>query len=267
MNFTKLQVEFFRTNGYLLGPRVLTDTQLAELKQRIEGILDGSISFPILYKGDSIERSDAKGQLPSVKVVNLFRHDPVFHKILKNVAISSLAHDLMEGPVRLWEDQLIYKPAYDKKAALAWHQDYTYWDHVYPPDLATCWIAIDDATIDNGCMYVVPESHRWELEYTREDVNVNDPDWLLKRHDLPGKPDPVPCEVPAGHCHFHHCRTFHGSFGNRTNNPRRSYVMHLMPGYTRRSGHDWNDRMASVEDVGLGEIVQGPSYPTLAPPA
>ena len=139
------------------------------------------------------------------------------------------------------------------------HQDYTYWDHVYPADLATCWIAIDDATVDNGCMYVVPGSHRWDLDYSREDVDVTDPEWLLKRADLPAKVQPVPCEVPAGHCHFHHCRTFHGSYGNKTDNPRRSYVMHLMPGHIRRGGNDWNDRMASVEGVGVGEIVQAPA--------
>jgi ectoine hydroxylase-related dioxygenase (phytanoyl-CoA dioxygenase family) len=263
VHFTQEQIEFFDNNGYLLGPRVLSDATIAELKQRIQGILDGSVSFPQLYKGETVERSDAKGQLPSVKVVNLSRHDSVFRKVLGNEDVSTLAHDLMEGPVRLWEDQMIYKPAFDRKTTLGWHQDYTYWDHVSPPDLATCWIAIDDATVDNGCMYVVPGSHRWDLDYSREDVDVTDPEWLLKRTDLPAKVEPVACEVPAGHCHFHHCRTFHGSYGNKTDNPRRSYVMHLMPGHIRRHGNDWNDRMASVEGVGVGEIVKGPSYPEL----
>ncbi len=267
VHFTKEQVEFFQTNGYLLGPRVLSDDRIEELKQRIQGILDGSVSFPELYKGETVERSDAQGQLPSVKVVNLSRQDPVFRKVLSNVAVSTLAQDLMEGPVRLWEDQMIYKPAYDRKTALGWHQDYTYWSHVTPPDLATCWIAIDDAMVDNGCMFVVPGSHLWELDYSREDVDVSDAEWLLKRSDLPAEVKPVPCEVPAGHCHFHHCRTFHGSYGNKTDNPRRSYVMHLMPGYTRRCGNDWNERMASVEDVAVGEVVQGPSYPELPVPA
>ena len=51
MHFTQEQIEFFQTNGYLLGPRVLSDARIAELKQRIQGILDGSVSFPQLYKG------------------------------------------------------------------------------------------------------------------------------------------------------------------------------------------------------------------------
>ena len=97
---------------------MLSDATIAELKQRIQGILDGSVSFPQLYKGETVERSDAKGQLPSVKVVNLSRHDSVFRKVLSNDAVSTLASDLMKAPVRLWEDQMIYKPAFDQKTTL-----------------------------------------------------------------------------------------------------------------------------------------------------
>ena len=160
---------------------------------------------------------------------------------------------------------MIYKPAYDAETALAWHQDYTFWNHVGPADMGTCWIALDDATVDNGCMHVVPGSHRWPMRYNREDAVVDDPHWLLKQEGIPAGADltPVPCEVKAGHCHFHHCRTFHGSYGNKTDNPRRSYIMHLMPGYTRRLGDNWNERMGNVETVGVGEVVQGPDYPEL----
>ena len=165
----------------------------------------------------------------------------------------------------MWEDQMIYKPAYDAKTALAWHQDYTFWNHVGPADMGTCWIALDDATVYNGCMHVIPGSHRWPMRYNREDAVVDDPHWLLQQEGIPDGADltPIPCEVKAGHCHFHHCRTFHGSYGNKTDNPRRSYIMHLMPGYTRRLGDNWNERMGNVETVDVGEIVQGPDYPEL----
>ena len=78
MHFNQEQIDFFRTNGYLLGPRVLSDEQIKELKNRIQGVLDGSVSFPQLYKGETVDRSKAKGQLPSVKIVNLHRHDTTF---------------------------------------------------------------------------------------------------------------------------------------------------------------------------------------------
>jgi phytanoyl-CoA hydroxylase len=268
MHFSRDEVEFYRRNGYLAGPRVLSDEEIDVLKRRIDDILNGRVPFPEHLLGETTQKSRAKGQLPSVKVVNLFRHDEVFRKVLENPLIGSLARDLMEPPVRLWEDQMIYKPAYDSNAAVGWHQDYTYWDQVGPPELGTCWIALDDATVANGCMFVVPGSHRWNFRYSREEVDAGDPNWLLSHARLPegAKREPVPCEVKAGHCHFHHCLTFHGSFGNRTDNPRRSYILHLMPGNTRRLGDSWNERQGRVEEVGIGEVVRGVNYPDLAQP-
>jgi phytanoyl-CoA hydroxylase len=265
MNFSPRQIEFYRDNGYLSGPRVLSDEQIRALHDRIEGILTGRISFPEHLKGETTTKSSAKGQLKSVKVVNIFRHDPVFAEVLKNPLIGALANDLMASPVRVWEDQMIYKPPFDDKAVLNWHQDYTYWDQVGPAEMGTCWIALDDATVENGCMHVIPGSHRWKMEYSRDDVDPSDPDWLFKQPGIPSGADvtPVPCEVKAGHCHFHHCQTFHGSFGNKTGNSRRSYILHLMPGTTRRIGNNWNHRHSNVETVPLGAIVQGEQYPEL----
>jgi ectoine hydroxylase-related dioxygenase (phytanoyl-CoA dioxygenase family) len=265
MHFASEQIEFYRAKGYIAGPRVLSDEEIAALKRRIDDILTGKVPFPDHLLGETTTKSRAKGQLPSVKIVNLFRHDGLFREVLDNRVIGTLAHDLMEGPVRVWEDQMIYKPPFDGTAAVAWHQDYTYWTQVGPPELATCWIALDDATVANGCMHVIPGSHRWNFRYSREEVDPANPNWLLQHPDLPADAvrTPIPCEVKAGCCHFHHCLTFHGSFGNTTNNLRRSYILHLMPGYTRRIGNSWNERQGRVEEVGIGEIVRGPSYPEL----
>ena len=267
MSFTDAEIAQYEEQGYLQGPRVLSDEQIVALQRHIDAILDGQVDFPKHLMGETVEQSRAKGQLPSVKVVNLFRHDPIFAGLLDNAAIGALAHQLMQGPVRLWEDQMIYKPSFDEQTVLAWHQDYTYWDHVGPAEMGTCWIALDDATVDNGCMHVVPGSHRWDLDYTREDVDGSDPDWLLERPGIPADADltPVACEVAAGHCHFHHCKTFHGSFGNKTASARRSYIMHLMPGDTRRLGDNWNERQGDVEIVPVGAVLKGATYPVLKP--
>ena len=267
MNFSTEQKEAYESQGYVLGPKVLSDDQIARLKDRIEDILADRVDYPELLKGEAATKIKGKN-LPSVKIVSLFRHDDVFANIWANDAVSALAHNLMKGPVRLWEDQMIFKPAHDQQALLGWHRDYTFWDHVGPADMGTCWIALDEATEENGCMCVIPGSHRWKLPFTRDEMDTSDAEWLLKRPEIPASADltPVPCPVPPGHCHFHHCMLFHGSYGNRTDNPRRSYIMHLMPGHTRRLGDDWNERMASVEDVAIGEILQGPNYPELPNP-
>ena len=268
MSLTRQQIDQYHEHGYVAGPRVLSDEMVNTLKSRIDDILAGRVDFPDGLLGETVDRSSAKGQLPSVKIVNIFRHDPVFAQVPKTPEIGEACACLFEPPVRVWEDQIIFKPAFDSKAMLNWHQDYTYWSQAGPSDMGTCWIALDDAKIDNGCMYVVPGSHRWDLDYTRDDVDAADPDWLFKLPGVPKEPGvmPVPCEVKAGHCHFHHCKTFHGSYGNKTSNPRRSYILHVMPGYTRRIGDNWNDRQADIECVEVGQVIEGATYPELVLP-
>lgn len=266
VHFTPQEIQFFKDNGYVTGPRVLPDEQIERLLTRIDDIVEDRVEFPDLLKGEA--KGKAKNNPPSFKIVNLFRNDPVFAGIFRNPDISSLTYDLVNEPVRLWEDQVILKKAYDRETSLAWHQDYRFWDYVGPANMLTCWIALDDATVANGCMHVIPGSHHWSVNYTRDEMDIGNPEWLLERTDLPIDVDlsPVPCQVKAGHCHFHHCLTFHGSYGNRTDNLRRSYVLHLMPVTTRRIGNPWNPRMAQLEGIPIGGIVQSPDYPLLPAP-
>ncbi len=264
MHFTRSQIEFYHQNGYLPGPRVLDDSLLDRLQRRFDDIMAGHTDFPSALR--SAPPSDQKGALRAVKAVNVFRHDSVFAEVLRLPAIGELAHDLLMGPVRVWQDQAITKVPHDLTTGLAWHQDFVYNDQIGPPEWCTCWIALDDAIIDNGCMYVIPGSHRWPIAYSREEVDGDDMDWLLRHPQIPLEADrtPVACEVKAGYCHFHHCKTVHGSYGNRTNKPRRSYTPILIPGNTIRVGDDWNPgRHASLGNIPYGGIVQGPEFPEL----
>ena len=76
----------------------------------------------------------------------------------RHPVLLDLCHDLIGADVRLYWDQSVYKkPEADKE--FPWHQDngYTY---IEPQQYLTCWIALTDATIDNGCPWVVPRLHR-----------------------------------------------------------------------------------------------------------
>ena len=66
-----------------------------------------------------------------------------------------------------------------------------------PADLGTCWIALDDATVDNGCMHVIPGSHLWPMRYDREDAVVDDPHWLLRQEGIPAGADLTPCPAKS----------------------------------------------------------------------
>ena len=87
---------------------------------------------------------------------------PGFHDILWNPRFTVPASQLLGGGVRFWHDQLFCKPA-QHGGVVAWHQDYSYWTRTQPMAHLTCWIGLDDATRDNGCLQYIPGSHRWDL--------------------------------------------------------------------------------------------------------
>ena len=68
MHFTREQIEFYKTNGYVSGPKVLSDETIARLHRRIDDILNDRVPFPSHLKGETTTKSSAKGQLRSVKV-------------------------------------------------------------------------------------------------------------------------------------------------------------------------------------------------------
>jgi ectoine hydroxylase-related dioxygenase (phytanoyl-CoA dioxygenase family) len=91
----------------------------------------------------------------------------------------------------------------------------------------SCWIALDDATIDNGCMTVIPGSHNWgPIGSEQRERFLVDP--LL--------PDPVPVELPAGSCMFHHGLNFHRTGANTRPNRRRGLALHYIRSETMYLG-------------------------------
>ena len=108
-----------------------------------------------------------------------------------------------------------------------WHQDSVAWPQFAPQDHVSCWVALDDATLDNGCMTVIPGSHKWG-------PIARDQRQRFLRHPLLS--EPVSGEVPAGHCMFHHGLNFHRTGANSTPNRRRGLALHYMRAETRYLG-------------------------------
>jgi ectoine hydroxylase-related dioxygenase (phytanoyl-CoA dioxygenase family) len=191
-----------------------------------------------------------------------------------NETIGAMAARLMDTPeVRLWHDQLLYKPGQGVAARSAagnvgWHQDHGYW-RCTGPDLITAWVAFDDVNLDNGCMQVVPGSQEWGL-LSRGDFFDTDLGTMASRiQQLTGQPfQPVPCTLRAGEGSFHHCLTVHGSGPNVTDKPRRSLVLHLMPAHAayQAGSPDDNHMNAILMRQGGGqdgELFQGEPWPTV----
>jgi ectoine hydroxylase-related dioxygenase (phytanoyl-CoA dioxygenase family) len=93
----------------------------------------------------------------------------------------------------------------------------------------SCWIPLDDAGADNGCLQYIPGSHRWGLlPITGLTGEMDAARKVLDDSQCEALDSPVLAEVPAGHGVFHHPLTLHGSAENRSGNPRRAIVINMV---------------------------------------
>jgi ectoine hydroxylase-related dioxygenase (phytanoyl-CoA dioxygenase family) len=137
-----------------------------------------------------------------------------------------LGHDLVGDDVRLYWDQAVYK----KTAAqdeFPWHQDNGY-TFVTPQSYLTVWIALTDATRENGCPWVVPGLHRHgTLRH-----------WMtpLGWRCLEEAPGALPCELRAGSAVVFSSLTPHATGPNRSDAVRKAYIVQLAPDGARVAG-------------------------------
>ena len=135
---------------------------------------------------------------------------------------------------RMLQDNCLWKPPGAR--SLGMHQDGSYAGYLVPPEMITCWVALDDTRAQGGTIEYVRGSHRWpKVPPARGEFHAPE-DWLAPaRAAAPdgGEPERVPVVVKAGGCTFHHSLTFHGSGSNEATTHRRALVSHLVPVETR----------------------------------
>jgi len=165
--------------------------------------------------------------------------------------------------IRFWHDQLFYKPA-RHGGVVAWHQDYSYWTRTVPLQHLTCWIGLDDATTDNGCLYYVPKSHRWGL-LEKPDL-AGDMDGLNKYLSTEQKAEfkPVPIELKKGYATFHHPMMVHGSFANKSPKSRRAFVLNVFADGTRSNSDEV--LLNGVPPIKKGDKMDGQFFPIIFTP-
>jgi ectoine hydroxylase-related dioxygenase (phytanoyl-CoA dioxygenase family) len=155
------QVRFFDEFGYLAGVPMLSNDQVEVLRTELAELSSASHQGrELFYEYNSNESADPSRVL--FHALGAWRITPGFHDLLWNPAFLVPASQLLRGSVRFWHDQLFSKPAHHG-GVVAWHQDYSYWTRTKPMTHLTCWIALDDATRENGCLQYVPRSHEWDL--------------------------------------------------------------------------------------------------------
>ncbi len=255
------QVSFFNTNGFLSGVQLLNDQQVERIRTELAEIANPAHpGHEFFYEFHSNESTDPSTIL--FHALGAWRITEGLHDVLWNPRFLMAASQLLGNvSVRFWHDQIFWKPP-KQGGVVAWHQDYSYWTRTIPVAHLTCWCALDDATIENGCLQYIAGSHQWgllpkpviagELQGIKDFLNDNQ----KKQFE-----NPKYTEVKAGEAIFHHPLTLHGSGANTSSKPRRAFVINaIADGVISDSNEPLLD---GVPVVPKGEKIEGQFFPLL----
>ncbi len=260
---TDEQLAFFRQWGYVSGIQVLSEQQVDILRDELADLTAAeNANNELWYEYYSNESTDPERVL--FHALGAWRIAPAFHDLLWHPAFTMAASQLLEGPVRFWHDQLFCKPP-RHGGVVAWHQDYSYWTRTQPMAHLTCWIALDESTVENGCLRYVPGSHRWDLlPITGLAGDMSAIREVLTDEQWDALEQPVAATLRPGEATFHHPLMVHGSFENHSDRPRRATVINVFRDGVCSASNE--PLMPGVPSIPPGKPIDGPFFPLLLDP-
>jgi phytanoyl-CoA hydroxylase len=210
-------VAFFRDQGYLVVPEVLSQTEIAALREVTEAFVERARAVTSHDEIYDLEDSHSAAEPRVRRIKTPHRWDDTYRRMVDHPRILAALQKLWGPSIRFDVSKLNLKAA-GYGAPVEWHQDWAFYPHTND-DLAAVGIMIDDVDDSNGPLLVLPGSHKGPIfDHHADGVFC-------------GAMDPARGEVdyrkavaltgPAGSITIHHVRTVHGSATNRSGRPRR----------------------------------------------
>ncbi|NUQ00500.1 MAG: phytanoyl-CoA dioxygenase family protein [Armatimonadetes bacterium] len=218
------QVRFFADQGYLVIDGFLSPGQVAALNAEIDRIVAERASltadeggFNLEKRGETPFNGEAKAAGIFRKIQSLCEISAPFREFAEGDALLDVMEDLCGPNLYFHSNKLMFKPA-RHGSAKPWHQDYAYWRRQCPePNQVSAWLALEDATRENGCLQIIPASQELGLlDHHKEELQV-----ALEQIDVARA---VICEAPAGSLVLFHCLTLHYSAPNTSDRSRRGMI-------------------------------------------
>lgn len=252
---TAEEISFFNENGYLTVENVVSPQDIERYKAIYDDFLSGRIDAGLNRSdlGAGIGDGTAKENItqimwPSDFVPDLT--DMAYHR--RALAISK---ELIGEDSEMDFDMLINKAPHTNTIT-PWHQDESYWLNVPDKRAVSCWMALDYATVDNGCMWFVPGSNLKEVRPHRFAGKKGGALMCDATED-----EGIAVELAPGSCTFHQGRTLHYSRGNSSDQQRRAFIINFRPKamieYERAQGFDHGRQNAGDRQLKNQEFNEG----------
>lgn len=213
---TPEQMEQYLRDGYLIIDQLLSaeETQLLREIARADQVLQQGAS----------SRADGEGGAVKLAISNDLPRDTIYGAIVRSEKIVRPMEQLLDGEVYHYHHKVIFKEP-RVGGAWAWHQDYGYWynNGCLFPLMASCMIAVDPASRENGCLQVLKGSHligRVDHGRVGEQTGADQERVEQARKQL----ELVYCELQPGSAIFFHCNLLHRSDQNKSDAPRWAFI-------------------------------------------
>jgi phytanoyl-CoA hydroxylase len=213
----------YEQDGYLVFPELLDGSELAALRGALAEVLRDAEGLTETNDKFSITRTEDGGYSVRRIFDPVARHQ-AFHDLVLNPKILDVVENLIGSDIQLHHSKLNLKPPSSREARFEWHQDYPFFPHTNF-DLLAVMVYLDDSTEENGCLSIIPGSHKWG---PRNHLFAKDGAFSSQLEDksvLEDRSRWVHVPVPAGGIELHHCNMLHSSTANRGTRPRSAVVI------------------------------------------
>jgi ectoine hydroxylase-related dioxygenase (phytanoyl-CoA dioxygenase family) len=259
MGLTERELQFFQEQGYLVVEHVFTDTEVATFQRACDAIAQQTQGLTISTDRLKMKVFDDNTSLVQ-QVGDPHEMSGIWLDLVKDVRLLDRVEALLGPNLMVYYSQLMMKAPRQGFTA-PWHQDFAFFPHTRA-DILACTVMIDKATLENGCIRVIPGSHKLGLinHYDQAGVFtgiVQDQRGFDERSE-------VALPAQAGSIIFWHSLTLHASHPNRTDKPRRALVIEYKNPAQRLLSGSFSSR-GEVRNIGLMVRGHDPSQDLLSP--
>jgi phytanoyl-CoA hydroxylase len=228
---TKQQIATYQQNGYLLVENFLNESELSFWREAVTEAIEqrAGRKFPgaeiKVGEDDGINKdADYYGKVFE-QMLNLWQTNEKVKKIMLDENLGKMAAELSgcDG-IRIWHDQALVKRPWANPTS--WHLDTPFWSFSDRRALSI-WVALDNATLENGCLYFIPGTYK-STSFDNPGIGKN-MDGVFDFYPQFIQSASVAVPMKAGSCSFHNGLTIHGAGPNMTNGFRRAMTCAYMP--------------------------------------
>ena len=251
------QIQYYQTNGFIVIENFLSGKELEHWRNAVTTAVKERAGIKI--PGRDIKTGEADGINEDAdyfakvfdQLLNLWQTNEEVKKLMLDQRIGKMAAQLagVDG-IRIWHDQALIKRPWANPTA--WHLDTPFWSFS-DRNAISIWVALDNATLENGCLFFIPGSHKL-TGFDKITIGKN-MDGIFEIYPGLINTKPVAAPMRAGSCSFHNGLTIHGANANMTNGFRRAMTCAYMPEGNRYNGEPNILPEAYLRELKIGDLL------------